>query len=462
MVGYVRRRWNGVGRVRWMGCYQDVRGRERSAGTFSRRRDADRAWRRAEAEVLEGRFVDLRSGRQRFARYVVDVWLPNHVMEVNTRQGYVQTVERYLVPAFGSMRMNEILPMHVRDFVRMLQERGVSAHVVQRCKTVLSGIFTTALHDRVIFLHPCTGVRVPTPPARPFQVLTPNELESILAVLPDEEWRLLVEVAIGSGARWGELTELRVSDLDRVANLVTVSRSVAEIRPRFHPCGGRFLVKNYPKNEHYRRVSVDAALVARLDRYITDRRLRTGDLLFPFPTCTPAERQPGSSPPVAEAGGVTEPNRVGRCYRHGTMAAYSLGQCRCTHCRAAYANYRTTRRQAGLDRPATGRPVATDGHLPRYWFRRQIWKPALVAAGIDRPMRFHGLRHAHASWLLAGGADLQTVRERLGHDSLRATEKYLHTVPRSPDVGLAALARIRNQAAPDTNASDHAVDALRD
>lgn len=67
-----------------------------------------------------------------------------------------------------------------------------------------------------------------------------------------------------------------------------------------------------------------------------------------------------------------------------------------------------------------GRPVATDGHLPR-------------------------LRHAHASWLLAGGADLQTVRERLGHHSLRATEEYLHTVPTTTDVGLEALTGVRAQ-----------------
>ncbi|HEY7007629.1 MAG TPA: tyrosine-type recombinase/integrase, partial [Jatrophihabitantaceae bacterium] len=44
-------------------------------------------------------------------------------------------------------------------------------------------------------------------------------------------------------------------------------------------------------------------------------------------------------------------------------------------------------------------------------------------------VRFHDLRHAHASWLLAGGADIQTVKERLGHGSLRTTEKYLHTLP---------------------------------
>jgi site-specific recombinase XerD len=41
-------------------------------------------------------------------------------------------------------------------------------------------------------------------------------------------------------------------------------------------------------------------------------------------------------------------------------------------------------------------------------------------------VRIHDPRHAHASWLLAGGADLQVVKQRLGHGSLRTTEKYLH------------------------------------
>lgn len=166
-------------------------------------------------------------------------------------------VERDLLPVFGLMRMNEILPLHVRDFVRVLQVRGVSPSAVQRCRTVLSGIFTTALQDRVIFLHPCAGVRAPVVPVRPLRVLTPVELEAILAALSDEEWRLLVEVAIGSGVRWGELTELRVGDLDQVANVLTVARAVAEVEPRFHPQGGRFVVKYYPKSQHYRRVSAE-------------------------------------------------------------------------------------------------------------------------------------------------------------------------------------------------------------
>ena len=58
--------------------------------------------------------------------------------------------------------------------------------------------------------------------------------------------------------------------------------------------------------------------------------------------------------------------------------------------------------------------VDTDGHIARRWFREQVWLPALQTADITTPIRPHDLRHAHTSWLLAGGADLQVVEERLG------------------------------------------------
>ena len=57
----------------------------------------------------------------------------------------------------------------------------------------------------------------------------------------------------------------------------------------------------------------------------------------------------------------------------------------------------------------------------------------------------HDLRHAHASWLLAGGADLQTVKDRLGHGSIVTTEKYLHTLAETDDTALTALATIRKR-----------------
>jgi site-specific recombinase XerD len=55
------------------------------------------------------------------------------------------------------------------------------------------------------------------------------------------------------------------------------------------------------------------------------------------------------------------------------------------------------------------------------------------------------LRHAHASWLLAGGADIQIVKERLGHATIATTERYLHTLPDADETALDALTAVRNR-----------------
>ena len=47
--------------------------------------------------------------------------------------------------------------------------------------------------------------------------------------------------------------------------------------------------------------------------------------------------------------------------------------------------------------------------------------------------------------IAARGADLQVVKERLGHGSLRATERYLHTRPDADETALDALAKVRNR-----------------
>jgi site-specific recombinase XerD len=60
-------------------------------------------------------------------------------------------------------------------------------------------------------------------------------------------------------------------------------------------------------------------------------------------------------------------------------------------------------------------------------------------------VRVYDLRHAHASWLLAGGADIQVVKERLGHGSIVTTQKYLHSLPEADDAAVDAFAKIRRR-----------------
>jgi integrase len=442
-MGFARKRVSNDGKIRYTATYVDLRGSIRSAGTFASERAANQAWQKAEVELRQGRVGDPARGRQTFRKYVEERWLPNHVLEPTSREKYTYYLGAYILPALGQMRMADIFPEHIREWIAKMQREGRSAWTIQYCKSsILSSIFTTALNDQVTYIHPCRGVKVPTVPATVRTIVTPEQFDVVYGALPGADAQLLVETAIESGLRWGELAELRVRDLDIATRMLTVSRKVTEVNREFHPDGRRFLVRLYPKDKEYRRIKLSPQIVAKLKVHIKASGLGPDGLLF--------ARRPAASAPLRavtepEVRGFTEPNGPGHRYRHGTLSAYNAGPCRCPHCRRAFADYRAERRAA---RGATPRPRGTadqDEHIGRNWFRRMVWRPACEAAGLADLPRFHDLRHSHASWLLAGGADLQVVKERLGHASIMTTQRYLHTLPDADESAVEAFSRIRSR-----------------
>lgn len=63
--------------------------------------------------------------------------------------------------------------------------------------------------------------------------------------------------------------------------------------------------------------------------------------------------------------------------------------------------------------------------LKKYGALRSAWLLAVKKAGLWK-LRFHDLRHQFASELVMKGFDLVTVKDLLGHSSLRMVMRYAH------------------------------------
>jgi integrase len=244
--------------------------------TFHTKGDAEAWLAIRQSEILRGAWLPPAQPQAEptTLRTYATTWLASRDLEQTSNDHYRQLLDTHIYPRFGDVPVVDISPTAVREWHATLRERtGPTARAL--AYGLLRTIMNTAVADELIAANPCR-VRGAGQVKRAKRILpaTLAELEVLAAAMPTR-YTLMILLAAWCALRFGELAELRRSDVDVKAGVVHVRRAVA--RPR----RGR-IVKGPKSDAGKRAVNIPPHLLPMVKAHLRDHVLTGRDgLLFP-------------------------------------------------------------------------------------------------------------------------------------------------------------------------------------
>ena len=252
-----RRRFGSVRQLpsgRWQARYRGPDGLMRPAPrTFDTETDASVWLTVTEAQIIRGDWLDPDAGRVPVGGYAAKWIAERPGLAPRTVDRYQRLLRLHIAPKLGQSDLADVSPAVVRRWRAELLAGDVGAPTVAQAYRLLRAVMNTAVDDEVIRRNPCRikGAGDEASPERP--VATPEQVVALAESMP-ARWRALVLLAAAASLRWGELMALTRADVDVVAGVVRVSRSVTEVRGQ--------LVVGPPKSRAGRRtVAIPAGIV---------------------------------------------------------------------------------------------------------------------------------------------------------------------------------------------------------
>jgi integrase len=211
--------------------------------TFDRRRDAELWLSEEQTRRLRG---ETRDSAQPF-RELVETWKRTRAARLasKTRERYSSITRTYLLPAFGSTRLDRLTRPALKEW--FASEPWSSEGTARRVHTVLSSILSEGVELGLLRENPAARLRLATSPRRHMTILTAEEVRALAEAIPRPNDRLAVYVAAYTGLRAGELWALRARDADLPGRRLVVSRTLTSE-------SGRLVFREATKTAGSRRV----------------------------------------------------------------------------------------------------------------------------------------------------------------------------------------------------------------
>ena len=141
---------------------------------------------------------------------------------------YRNQVRDHLSGPIGVPPVDNLDKRVISGWIQEMQRKGLSAKTIKNVHGLLSAAIKTASILGYREDNPCRGVPLPKSTATDddMRLLTHAEARLIIDAIP-ERYRLLIRVLLETGMRWGEVTALKVSDLDLASETGSVRISRA-------------------------------------------------------------------------------------------------------------------------------------------------------------------------------------------------------------------------------------------
>ena len=166
----------------------------------------------------------------------VKAWLNRHIdhltgVEQYTLDKYRAYVTNDIDPILGAIPLSALTEHDVANWVKAMQATTTRRGKPPSAKTIANkhGFLSSALSAAVpshMSANPAAGRRLPRDAGdeHAVRMLTVAEFEKLVAAMTPH-WRPMLRFMAASGARWGEMTALKPSDVDRKAGTVKIRRA---------------------------------------------------------------------------------------------------------------------------------------------------------------------------------------------------------------------------------------------
>lgn len=205
---------------------------------------------------------------QTLRQYGEIIFMPTKsiTMSENGRCAYQGSLNHWIYPALGDLKMPDITPANISSLLLSMQSKGKAHATCVKVYTILHSLFKMAYMTDVITTNPMDKVERPKPRKgelkdKDLEAYTTDDVQRIFKALEQEplKWQALMRLLIDTGIRRGECCGLRWQDVDFKANTITISENLC-----YTPQRGIYL--DTPKSGKVRTIDVDPEIIHLLSK----------------------------------------------------------------------------------------------------------------------------------------------------------------------------------------------------